>query len=153
GLCAAVDTASRPPSPTPAVNPFREALAQKTSGVKPAVPGASTQDDLNDLSQQGEALLVLYYLDATPAQLKAEAAVARETAARPRDRKPAKASIIFRRALTEIRAALLKNDTERITDLADKLDELRETEKSEFDDDFATTDAARKRAPEIVRRM
>lgn len=106
---------------------------------------------LSDLSLEVNALQTLYDLDLTPTQLKALAQLAKDTGQKSRSRKPAKASAKFVALLTDLRTALARADADRVDDLTDKLDKLRESESPALDDDVATTDAARKHAPDALR--
>jgi hypothetical protein len=113
--------------------------------------GYDEEVSLNDLSMEVAALQTFYQLQLTPAQLEALRKFAKETAAESSAREPAKASADFRRTLTALRAALVEEDDERIDQLQDELDDLRENEKPELDDHIEMTDGARERAPELLR--
>lgn len=117
----------------------------------PKKPGARDTTDPNDVSLEIEALQLLYQLDLTPRQLQALAKIAPDTAAPARERKPAKVSAAVRQSMLELRAALRKNDADRIDELTDKLDELKEKENPPLDDSVEVTAGARKRAPDALR--
>lgn len=87
-----------------------DARPQSALGVRTALQQAAKEadpasEDLNELSMQVEALLRLYYLEFTPAQLRELAKLAGETAQKPRARKEARASAAFRTTLTDLRNA------------------------------------------------
>src|SRR5262249_44204372 len=63
-----------------------------------------------------------------------------------------KASDDFRRALVDLRDALVEaNDDERIDDLMDQYDELRESEQPELHDEVEVTEEAQEKAPKALR--
>jgi hypothetical protein len=106
------------------------------------------------LSQEVAALQTLFALDATQAQLEALRRIARETAAPPVKGIEGKVSRAYRNKLRDLREALVEAvDEERIGELMDQIDELRETEKPEIGDDVDVTEAAVGRAPEVLRML
>ena len=110
----------------------------------------SDKPSLTDLSLEVAALQTLYEFRMTPAQMEALRKLAPKSS--PRD--PGKGSDKLRQALTDYRAALLKPDSEdRINQLKESLDALREAEKASLDDDVDITDAARRRTPEVLRSL
>jgi hypothetical protein len=110
---------------------------------------AEGKEDAAQLSLQVAALQVLYQFDASPAQMEALAKLAKD-AAKPRARK-SKASEKVRKALADLRDALLEGDEDKITERTDQMDDLRSAENSDLDDAIETTPAARKSAPEALR--
>jgi hypothetical protein len=106
------------------------------------------------LSQEVAALQTLYALDATDAQLEALRRIARETAAPPIKGIEGKVSDAYKKKLSDLREALVEAvDEERIGELIDQIDELKETEKPELGDDVDVTEAAAGRAPEVLRML
>jgi hypothetical protein len=119
----------------------------------PAGDDKAAKDDLNDLSMEVAALETIHDLQLTPAQLDELARLAKTDGAKDQTRKPAKAGDKVRKALADLRAALIADNDDRIEELAAARDELIEKESPDLDDDFEITDAARKHAPEFLRRL
>lgn len=112
-------------------------------------PSAPAQPpvDATDLSLEVSALRTLHALKVTPAQLRTLAEWAKETvnpALPPREN--GAASDAYRTLLEQARAALLDGGSERVVELCDRLDEVREEENPPIDDIVAVTPAARQRA-------
>jgi hypothetical protein len=124
---------------------------QKADPDKPAGKAEPKEDDLTQLCLEVQALRMLATLQATPAQMKALAALAPETAAKRPEAKECKASPKVRRTLHVLRDALAESDVEGVTYLGNKFDALREAEDCELNDSFDVTPAARERAPDAVR--
>jgi hypothetical protein len=120
----------------------------------PEKPADPEQLSANELKLEVQALQGLYRFQMTPAQLRFLATLALRTAPVPQRRKPGKVSDDYRQLLLDLRAALLDvNDEENIDSLEDKLDQLTEDEKPTLDDDIEMSLEARKRAPEVLRRL
>jgi hypothetical protein len=85
----------------------------------------SLAQEVRDLSLEVDALQTLYFLELTPAQLKALVKLADKTAAKPKSVRPVKISKQFYTTLTSLRAALIKGDDDRVSALSDRLDELK----------------------------
>ena len=94
-------------------------------------------------------LQVLHAFDLKTSQLKEMARLAAKTAQKPPPRKGIRASDNYRKALAELRLALVDNDDDRIDKAHTALDALREKENPDFDD-VEITDAARKQAPRLT---
>jgi hypothetical protein len=110
------------------------------------------QPSLNDLSMEVAALQVFHDLRLTPTQLQTFRKLAKETVPEANTRETAKASVEFRRALMDLRDALVADDDEeRIDKLLEQLDELRQKEKPELDDSTEVTEEARRQAPQLLR--
>ena len=108
--------------------------------------------ELNDLALEVNALQTLHSLKLDESQLKKILQWAKETAQKPSKREPAKASEDYQAKLEQLRAALAAAaDDDRIGNLNEDLDVLRDAEKPSFDDGVETTAAARKHAPALVR--
>jgi hypothetical protein len=109
---------------------------------------------LCDLSLEVAALQTLHEFKFTPAQMERLQKLTRETAEKPRKRKAGKASADFRTALDALRAALVEDsDDDQIDSLEEQIDGLRDSEGPDLDDGVDITTAARKRAPEVLRRL
>jgi hypothetical protein len=109
---------------------------------------------LAELSMEVQALRTLYNLRLTTEQMKELAKYAKDTAEAPRKRNQGKASDEYRKTLTELRDALAAaSDDDKIADLEDAYTELEEKEKPDMDDSVEATKAARKRAPDIFKKM
>jgi hypothetical protein len=125
--------------------------------LTPARPPDKARPELespaHELSLEVQALRTLYQLQLTPEQLKLLQKLARETAQPPRDRAKEKASKEYRRLLVSLRNALADEDGDRVDSLEEQLDELVDSEKPEVDDAVEVTPAARKRVPEVLRKL
>jgi hypothetical protein len=127
---------------------------KKEKGAAKQDPATAKKiDDLTNLSMEVEALQALHALEITNAQLRDLLGIAKECAEKPRTRTPAKASDAYRKALLDLRNALIRRDADRIDELKEKLDDLVETESPELDTDFETTAAARTNAPSTFKRL
>jgi hypothetical protein len=125
-----------------------------------AGPGDETKPQaakttLNDLSLEVAALQTLYQFKLTPEQLKAVRHLAKETVdADGNVRHAAKGSEALRKALQSLRDALARaDDPDKIAELQDAVEDLRGKEDPELDEGVEITDAARRRAPELLRRL
>jgi hypothetical protein len=131
-------------------------VAAAVVGLAPAgaAEGKKNETSLNDLSLDVAALQTLHEFKFTPSQMEKLQKMAKETAQKPRRRKPAKASDEYREAVLALRSALVEDlDDDQIDTLEEQLDGLRDSEKPELDDDVEVTRAARKRAAEVLRRL
>jgi len=129
-------------------------LAIAASGTDPVFAQETKPDDtpdLNELTLEVNALQALHPLNLSDDQLKKLRALAKETAQKPGKRTPAAASKDYREKLQALRVALLEQDDDRIGQLNEDLDDLRENEKPTIDDNVEMTPAARKAAPAAVR--
>jgi hypothetical protein len=97
------------------------------------------------------ALQALYQFRFTPEQMVKLKKLAGETAEETGARLAVAVSDAFRRTLFDLRSALVKaDDEERIAKLFERLEDLRDAENPELDDAVELTDAARRRAPEVL---
>ncbi len=135
-------------------------LLVAATGLCQALAGAATLSppadppSLNEMEMEVDALYVLYQFQFTPEQLRNLQKLARETADDLGVRQAAKASDDYRKTLAALRDALVKaDDGDKIAELQEKLDELTAKEKPELDVATEITDAARKRAPEVLRQL
>jgi hypothetical protein len=109
---------------------------------------------LPELSLEVKALRTLYDLRLTTEQMKALAKLAKETAQPAVKRNPGMASDEYRKALTELRDALVDaSDDDKIGDLEDAYAMLEEKEHPDMNDTVDLTAAARKRGPEVFKKM
>jgi hypothetical protein len=105
-----------------------------------------------DLNQEVAALQTLHLLNISKSQMEALRKVARETAAKQPARKESQGSEEFRKALTELRDALMQGkDDNRIDKLAEKVEDLREAEDFDREEAPELTEEAAHRAPEVLR--
>jgi hypothetical protein len=108
--------------------------------------------NLRELSHEVNALQVLYQLQMTKKQMVALKEMARDTADRSRIGKDAKDDTKLRKALVDLRAALIEaKDADKIVDLAESLDELQRLAKVEFNEDTEITEEARAEAPKLLK--
>jgi hypothetical protein len=124
------------------------AAKKKKRPKRPAVDDL----DINDLHLEVVALQALAELQLTRAQLKALAEVAEKTAMKPGPRKEVKVTAKYRRTLASLRDALAAGDDELTEEHTEALEALREKEAPEFDE-IEITDAARKEAPGMLKRL
>lgn len=124
----------------------------------PCSAHAQTRDaklSVNDLNKEVAALQVLHYFRFTPEQMKRLQKLAPETADKHSSaRAGAKVSEAYRKALESLRLALIKaDDDDRIAELEEQVEGLREKEKPSLDDEYEISDEARRRAPEVLRTL
>jgi hypothetical protein len=97
------------------------------------------------------ALQTIYQFQLTPIQMQKLRELAAETAQKAKEREPGAATAAFRKALTELRAALIEaSDEEKIEQAEEKLEELRDSEKPKLHDDVDITAAARKQTAAVL---
>jgi hypothetical protein len=120
---------------------------------KPPEPQFPVPADVNDLSMRVSALETIYEFDLTDAQLRALRTLALG-AAQKDARTPAKANPKLVQALKDLHTALLKaDDDDKIGDLKDTVDELKDDDEVDLDDDIDVTDAARAKTPEFLKHL
>jgi hypothetical protein len=125
------------------------ALPKEPAAPKDAPPQKA---DVNVLSVEVAALLRLNQLQATPTQMEALVKLARDVSRKEVKRTPAKVSDKYRQALLDLRDALVRGeDDDRIDELNDALDDLKESEKPDLDDAVETCADGRRLAPEALR--
>jgi hypothetical protein len=123
-------------------------LAAPANVARPADP----KDDLHVLYHQISALNTLHEFRATPAQLDALGKFAKTTAAKPGKHKAVKVSDELRKTMTDLHAALLDGDPDKIDELYETFQDLLEKEKVEFDE-VAITPAARKATADFLKKL
>lgn len=121
-----------------------------TIAQKKTTPTATTEDPRR-LAQEVAALQTLYYIQLSPKQLLATARLCKDTATAQGPPTQIKVSAKFRKALTDLRTALITDQDERVSDLNSKLDKLFDDENVEIDDRMPINDAARRKAPELAK--
>lgn len=108
----------------------------------------------NDLALEVAVLQTLHRFDLTESQLQLLLKWAPETALPMEARPAAKVKPALRQAMLDLRTALIAaEDSERIAELAAKVDELRSEEGVELDDSIEITETARERTPDLLRRL
>jgi hypothetical protein len=109
------------------------------------------KDDLNSLGLEVAALQLAHQMGLTTDQMEAFAKLAKDAAPKDAARKPAKVSDKYRKTLQSYHDALIKGDDDRIDDLGEELEDLRDSEDPDLDDRVETTDEARKLAPRALK--
>src|SRR5262249_39389768 len=95
----------------------------------------------------------LFYIKATPEQMKMLQKLSGETAQKARQRK-GKASAEYQKALQELHDALINPmEGDALDKLDEKVDELQESEDPDLDDRVEITAAARKHTPELLKSL
>jgi hypothetical protein len=115
-------------------------------------PQVALPPDLNDLSMRVTALETLYEFDLTVEQLNALKTLASDTAQKD-PRSPAKGNAKLLQGFKDLHAALLKGDDDKIGELKDQLDELKDDDEVDLDDDVDPTDSARAKTPEFLKKI
>lgn len=108
------------------------------------------QEDLNALNREVSVLQTLYDLELTPVQLKELARLAKGASGSKPAARDIKVSDKLRKALKDLREALLKGDDDRINTSRDQYDELVDAENPDFDETVSLTDGARQRAGQLL---
>lgn len=136
-------------SETAAPEPRPIALAANNAASL-APPQKEDSEDINNLNLEVSALEMLDQLKLTRPQLERLAKLAPMTAHKAPPSRSIKVSAEYRKALNDLRAALIDEDEERVADLTLTLDELRDKENPDFDE-VEITDAARRHTAEVLR--
>ncbi len=125
------------------------------SARAPAAEPLKNAPTLNDLSLEVHALLLMHKFALAPTQLETLRELAPSTAMPARERKTGRAGIAFRKTLAELREALLRRppDEDRISDLEEKLAELREGKDVDLDDSYTITAEVRSQAADLLRTL
>jgi hypothetical protein len=133
--------------------PIRLAAAPPKKGAARPHPETPASDLANPnlMSLRLSALETLYEMQATREQMAAMQKIAAETAEPSRERKPVHLKPEMKKVMRQLHDALVAaNNADKIEALEDKLEELVESQKVEFDDDVDITQAARKHASELA---
>jgi hypothetical protein len=139
----------------------KKETAQKAPAQAPISP---PPNDINDLSMEVAALRTLYLFKANPDQnsysspqelaewnfygIRPRAAAC---AQKFRQRQEADVSKNYVKLLTELRAAFITGQENRINALSEQLDALTDEEDPDLDDKIEITDEARKQAPQALK--
>lgn len=122
--------------------------------ASPQAVGQDQEASLHDLNMEVTALQMIHHLQLSREQMTVLKKLARETADKQPGRVVAKNNEKIRAALTGLRDALLKPEKdERILDLLEKLEEIRDKEKFDIPDDLEITEEARTQAPRVLRML
>lgn len=120
---------------------------------QPAAPAAA-KVSVPELSMEVAALQALVQFGITPEQMAYLRKLAPETMSETGARPAAKVSSEYRRTLMALRDALAKStEPDRIGELQERLEKLRDTEAPDLDDGVEITDAAREKAPAVLQRL
>ncbi len=133
------------------LGPVRATAAPKPK-PKPKPEQVAVPTDLNDLSLRVTAIETLYEFDFTSDQLNILRTLASDTAQKDA-RMLAKGNAKLVQGLKDLHAALMKGDDDKIGELKDQLDELKDDDEVDLDDDVDPTDAARAKTPEFLRHV
>jgi hypothetical protein len=107
---------------------------------------------LPQLAQEVAALQTLYDLRLTPPQLKRLQRLAEGTAARPAAAPGVRVSKELRRAMKNLHRALVEaKDPEKVEQVIDEVERLRDAEEPELHDDFEVTEEAEEKVAEALR--
>jgi hypothetical protein len=139
--------------PGPDVGSGARAQERKGARKKAARQAESSggESDLNNLYLEVQAQRALYSLKVTnPPQVRRLLQLAEGAASKARERETPEVSDPYRETLSELRAALVQNNADRISELEDRLDELSKDGDIEFDDTVDVTNAARQAAPKAL---
>jgi hypothetical protein len=137
-----------------------DAVAQEKGDAKSPAKGeiSAPPADINDLSMEVAALRTLYLLKAgpdqtidRPSQYGGVKFHGKDCAQKPRQREKADVSANYRKVLTDLRAAFIAGNADRINELSDQLEELAKEEQPDLDDTVELTDQARKNAPPLLK--
>jgi hypothetical protein len=127
-------------------------MASQSRAEEAAKPAHSEPANLNNLSLEVTALQTLYQLRVTPKQMETLRKLAKETTPKTFTPKEVKGSAKLHKTLAALRVALLKEDEDQIGSLGDKLADLTSEESFE-PDEVEITEAAQRRAPEVLRML
>jgi tetratricopeptide (TPR) repeat protein len=111
---------------------------------------AAPPADVNALSMEVSVLRTLYLLKAAPHHLERIKTQYKDCSMKPRKRDAADVTPEYKKALIDLRAALIAGDEDRINDLSDQLEELAKDDEPDVDDAVDISDEARKLAPKLL---
>jgi hypothetical protein len=135
---------------TPRTAPAAPAKPAKPKPAPAPAPAVAAPADLNDLRLRVAAMETIYELDLSPAQLAA-LRVAASNCAQTKARAAAKGTPKLTAALKSLYAALATADHEKVADLREQVADLAEDDAVDLDDEVTTTDAARSKAPDLLK--
>ena len=117
-------------------------------------PAPQRRSSIHELSLEVAALQSLYEFQFTPAQLKVMAKLAPETKEDERPRTRVRVSVQFETALFNVRKVLADPvDDDKINEALTAYAKIQEKEDPELDDQIEITDAAKEKAPEMLRSL
>jgi hypothetical protein len=106
---------------------------------------------LSNMHLEVEALDTLHSLKATPEQMMEIQKLAKQTAQPSRKYKDPMVTDNYKQVLEDLHAALLlADDDDKIDSLFEQYDQLIQSEKPKFDDDYEVSEAASKAVPNIL---
>jgi len=111
---------------------------------------AAPPADVNALSMEVAVLRTLFLLKAAPHHLEKIRTQFKDGVMKPRKREVADAGPEYKKALTDLRAALIAGDEDRVNDLSDQLEELAKDDEPDVDDAVEISEEARKLAPKLL---
>jgi hypothetical protein len=115
---------------------------------------AQRRTSIHELSLEVAALQSLYDFRFSPSQLKLLAKVAPETREDDRPRTRVRVTREFEKALLTLRDALIDpEDDDRISEALEEYAKIQDKEEPDLDDQVEITDAAKEKAPEILRSL
>jgi tetratricopeptide (TPR) repeat protein len=131
------------------------ALAADTGGLAGTARAddkviAAPPADVNALSMEVAVLRTLFLLKAAPHHLEKIRTQFKDGVMKPRKREAADASPEYKKTLTDLRAALIAGDEDRVNELSDQLEELAKDDEPDVDDAVEISEEARKLAPKLL---
>jgi hypothetical protein len=114
-----------------------------------SVSAQTSASNINELSLEVAALHLLHDLELSLPQLDELIKLAHDCGAKPPSSQ-AKVSSAYRKAIAELRMALIKSEVEKIAELMEKLDQIHEKEELELDTAVEITPTARQKAAAAV---
>lgn len=115
---------------------------KKTQAKSQNIVKGKAAEELVSLKLEVDALEKLYHLELNARQLASLLKLAEKTAAKTPTTQEVQAGAEYRKVLKSLHDALLSQEEDRIRELSEKLDELREKETVSIDDEFEMTEAA-----------
>ncbi len=106
--------------------------------------------DVNALSMEVAVLRTLFLLKASPHHLERIKTQFKEGVMKPRKREAADVSPEYKKALIDLRAALIAGDEDKVNELSDRLEELAKDDEPDIDDAVDISDESRKLAPKLL---
>jgi hypothetical protein len=116
----------------------------------PMTSVAGDKPSLSNLSLEVSAMQTIQRFQLTTKQLETLRKLASETMPKNATREDGKGSAKLRKTLTDLRAALLKDDDDSIDSLSEQLETLLADDETDLDDTIDLTTAARRRASEFL---
>jgi hypothetical protein len=111
---------------------------------------AAPPTDVNALSMEVAVLRTLYLIKAAPHHLERIKRDCKDCAMKPRKREAADVTPEYKKALIDLRTALIAADDDKVNELSDRLEELAADDEPDVDDAVEITDESRKVAPKLL---